>query len=174
MKSQKIIIDTADTIWIDIKKEISHLSPRKSLQDWLSDDFDKTSDRQSFARNQILAVLLEGEKVISFGVMGQDKVLVKSFSTILWLPVETSAMACFLYTREEERGHGYAEHLKKEQLKYMKEKGYTHLIWFTSSESYKDLYIWYGAQIIETNEEQDNQIRNILGDEKTYMYVYIL
>lgn len=142
-------------IWIGKTKEIDDiilskikaLSPRNGLkQDLSTDDKDiwvKT------ARENYAGYIQDREEIVCFWVLTQDKKFNMSIATSIGIKDNTTATIIYLFTNPKYKKQWHAKELIDSLFQYAKNNFplFEQLIWSTSTEYNKNLYLKYGAQL---------------------------
>lgn len=169
----KIIIEKTCQIPSSIKEQIQTHSPRE----WLKKDLcnkESLDPRVNFVNSNISWYILLDDKLITYAAIGQDKLFNESLAKAMEIDQENTVTLLYLFTIPKYQKQWYAKKLIDSLAKYA-EKHFTdstHLIRTTDSETNKNLYLTYGAELIAP--KKPNSFLQEQHIDNQYFFSYIL
>ena len=151
----KIVIDYTKNIDKNILERVSEISPWDWLKEQLTLDY-VTDEWVSFVKNNISSILLDEQgEVISYWAFWSDNKFSKNIIKNCWLDVNETFLWVYLFTNKKYRWKWYAELLKDEQIKYIKENfsDIKYLLWETEKKKTLKLYKKYWAVKIKSEKK---------------------
>ncbi|MFA7284420.1 MAG: hypothetical protein WC004_01190 [Candidatus Absconditabacterales bacterium] len=154
----QLIIDHRNNIDPNLIEQAKKESPR----DGLRLDFDNPNTNNNymhFLKSQLLAILEEQGKTLSFASFGQDKYFLPQASKIMGAVPQESVYFMYFFTPQTLRQRGYGNALYKNIIQYLQvDTRYKHMIYNTTNIKNVTMYQNRGAESVLSQHNRHESI----------------